>query len=30
MPGRNHFSIVDALADPAHRLHRLAAQLLEA
>ncbi|MDM0018362.1 alpha/beta hydrolase [Variovorax saccharolyticus] len=30
MPGRHHFSIVDALADPAHRLHRLAAQLLEA
>ncbi|MBD9666253.1 arylformamidase [Variovorax paradoxus] len=30
LPGLNHFSIVDALADPAHRLHRGAAQLLEA
>jgi len=30
MPGRNHFSIVDALAEPSHRLHQLAAQLLEA
>lgn len=30
LPGLNHLSIVDALADPAHRLHRLAVQLLEA
>ncbi|HET7834939.1 MAG TPA: alpha/beta hydrolase, partial [Variovorax sp.] len=30
MPGRNHFSVLDALAEPAHRLHQLAAQLLEA
>ena len=28
LPGLNHFSIVDALADPAHRLHRHAMQLL--
>lgn len=27
-PGLNHFSIVDALADPAHRVHRLAMELL--
>jgi arylformamidase len=30
LAGLNHFSIVDALADPAHRLHRDAVQLLEA
>jgi arylformamidase len=30
LDGLNHFSIVDALADPAHRLHRQAVQLLEA
>jgi arylformamidase len=30
LPGRDHFSIVDGLADPAQRLHRLAVQLLEA
>lgn len=30
LPGLDHFSIVDALADPAHRLHRCAVQLLEA
>ena len=30
LPGRDHFSIVDALADPAHRLHGLAMQLLRA
>ncbi len=29
-PGLNHFGIVDALADPAHRVHRLALQLLRA
>lgn len=29
-PGRDHFSIVDALADPAHALHRHAVHLLEA
>lgn len=28
-PGLNHFSVVDALADPAHRVHRLAMELLE-
>jgi arylformamidase len=27
-PGRDHFSIVDALADPRHRLHGLAMELL--
>lgn len=30
LPGCDHFSIVDALADPAHRLHGLAMQLLHA
>ena len=30
LPGLDHFGIVDALADPAQRLHRLAVQLLEA
>ena len=30
LPGLDHFSIVDALADPAHRLHALAMQLLDA
>ncbi|MDM0012742.1 alpha/beta hydrolase [Variovorax sp. J22P168] len=29
LPGHNHFSIVEALADPSNRLHRLAVQLLE-
>jgi arylformamidase len=29
LPGLNHFSIVDALAEPAHRLHALALQLLK-
>ena len=28
LPGLNHFSIVDALAEPTHRLHALALQLL--
>ena len=28
-PGLDHFSIVDALADPAHRVHELAVGLLE-
>lgn len=28
-PGLDHFSIVDALADPAHRVHELAVELLE-
>ena len=28
-PGLDHFSIVDALADPTHRLHELAVELLE-
>jgi arylformamidase len=27
--GRNHFSVLDAFADPAERLHRLALQLLQ-
>lgn len=30
LPGLHHFSIVDALADPSHRLHAHAVQLLEA
>lgn len=30
LPGLNHFDVVDALADPAHTLHRHAVQLLEA
>jgi arylformamidase len=30
LPGLNHFGVVDALADPAHVLHRHAVQLLEA
>jgi arylformamidase len=29
LAGLNHFSVVDALADPAHRLHRLALALVE-
>jgi len=29
LPGLNHFDVVDALADPGHRLHRLAVQLLD-
>jgi arylformamidase len=29
LPGLNHFSIVDALAEPTHRLHALALQLLK-
>lgn len=28
LPGLNHFSIVEAFAEPAHRLHQLALQLL--
>ena len=28
LPGLNHFSIVDALADPAHAVHRMALSLL--
>jgi arylformamidase len=30
LPGLHHFSVVDALIDPAHRLHHHAVQLLEA
>ena len=30
LPGLNHFDVVDALADPAHALHRHAVQFLEA
>ncbi len=30
LPGLHHFSIVDALVDPAHRLHSHAVQLLDA
>ncbi len=30
LPGLNHFSIVDALVDPSHRLHQLALDLLRA
>lgn len=29
LPGLNHFSIVSAFADPAHRLHKLALELLD-
>jgi arylformamidase len=29
LPGLNHFSIVEALAEPTHRLHALALQLLK-
>lgn len=29
LPGLDHFGVVDALADPAHRLHALAMQLLD-
>ncbi|MGE0498294.1 MAG: alpha/beta hydrolase [Ramlibacter sp.] len=28
LPGLNHFSVLEALVDPAHRLHRLACDLL--
>ncbi len=28
LPGRNHFSALEALAEPGHRLHRLALELL--
>lgn len=28
LPGLNHFSVLDALVDPAHRLHELAQQLI--
>ncbi len=30
MPGRNHFSVLDALVEPKHRLHQIALELLEA
>ena len=30
LPGLQHFSIVEALAQPGHRLHQLACQLLAA
>jgi arylformamidase len=30
LPGLDHFAVVDALADPAHRLHALTMQLLDA
>lgn len=29
MPGRNHFSVLDGLADPSHRLHAIARQAME-
>lgn len=29
LPGLNHFSVLEALTDPAHRLHSLALQLLD-
>jgi arylformamidase len=28
LPGLNHFSVLEALVQPRHRLHRLALQLL--
>ncbi|MCW5649017.1 MAG: alpha/beta hydrolase [Ramlibacter sp.] len=28
LPGLNHFSVLEALVDPAHRLHRLACEML--
>jgi arylformamidase len=28
LPGLNHFSVLDALVQPGHRLHRLALELL--
>jgi arylformamidase len=30
MPGRHHFSVLDALVEPSHRLHQLALDLLRA
>jgi arylformamidase len=30
LPGLNHFSVLDALVDPSHRLHQLAVDLLRA
>jgi arylformamidase len=30
MPGRNHFSVLDALVDPSHRLHQMTLDLLRA
>ena len=30
LPGLNHFSIMDALVEPSHRLHQLALDLLRA
>jgi arylformamidase len=30
VPGKNHFSVLEALVEPEHRLHRLALQLLQA
>ena len=30
LPGLNHFSVLDALVEPDHRLHRIALELLEA
>lgn len=29
LPGRNHFSVLDALVEPRHRLHKLALQMLD-
>ena len=29
LPGLNHFSVLDALVDPVHRLHQLAQQLID-
>jgi arylformamidase len=28
LPGRNHFSVLEALAQPGHRLHGLALELV--
>jgi arylformamidase len=30
LPGLNHFSVLDALVEPSHRLHQLALDLLRA
>ena len=29
VPGRNHFSVLEALVEPRHRLHKLALRMLD-